>query len=225
MKMCVLLTTLLIVACGNVQIIPTNAHRRSHDPRVEHIMQRLLDALEPKQQSPKINYVVWTSQENGLPIAVDASTRTIYIDEVVLALSDSALAFSLGHEIGHIVEPGIPKLLMGVGSIGSSIAGGVLVGQATQWYWGLLAGGGIYAFVSIPILLFISRDKESDADAFGLRLMAKAGFDSTRAVNEWCALFSVMENDDGEFQRTGNGTHPNATARCRHLQTHLAQIP
>ena len=220
-KRFVLLALLFSVsACGRTQIIPENARTQTYELRVDHIMKRLVNVLEIREQQRGFQYVIWDADDtNGFPpVIINTTWRKVYIHSMILSLSDDLLALIIGHELGHVVEPGVPRPLLLIGSLGGSAGSGVLVGTLSQWYWGLLTGSGVGLLLIPPIILVASRSDESDSDEFGLRIMTKAGFNPLIAVTEMCELFFRVEPYQNEITHDGFGTHPNAKRRCENLK-------
>ena len=68
------------------------------------------------------------------------------------------------------------------------------------------------------ILMPFSRVQESEADQYGLNLMAKAGFDPRESVNLWVNMGKASKGSPPEFL----STHPSHSTRISDLQ---AKIP
>ena len=82
---------------------------------------------------------------------------------------------------------------------------------------GLGYAGGSYAGAHLPF----SRKMESEADALGIRLMARAGFDPQGAIE----FFAFLEKQNGVpgWERFLS-THPTNQKRLMHMQKECAKL-
>jgi predicted Zn-dependent protease len=133
--------------------------------------------------------------------------------------NEAQLASVLGHEIGHVTARHVNErvtqsrvvtglLTAGVAVAGTSDSG--LVTGAVQQIMGSAGQG---------YLLKYGRDQELEADALGVRYMAKAGYDPLGALQVQQILKSASE---GQLQPEILSTHPHPESRIRALQEMLA---
>lgn len=126
-----------------------------------------------------------------------------------LQLTDAELAAVLGHEIAHVLREhsrerisrqvatnaavGIGAAILGVGEGGANLAGMV---------------------ADVTFNLPNSRTHESEADAIGAELAARAGYDPHGAVSVWRKMLSAGGNGPPQFL----STHPSPENRLKQLE-------
>lgn len=127
-----------------------------------------------------------------------------------LKLTDAELAAVIGHEIAHALREhsrerisrqlatsaavGIGAAILGVGQGGADLAGMV---------------------ADVTLNLPNSRTHESEADAIGTELAARAGYDPHGAVSVWEKMLKSSGNGPPQFL----STHPSPENRLKRLQT------
>lgn len=136
------------------------------------------------------------------------------------AENEAQLATVLGHEAGHFVErhslQQYRALVNAAGglSIFSVVAAGAGVGGLSQ----------IAALGVAGSLASYSRTQESEADAFGIKVLADAGYDPEAAPAVWRAL--IDEIGDEEARKTSFlASHPAPPERVAALETQARTIP
>ncbi len=141
----------------------------------------------------------------------------VYVNEGTLDFvqSDDELAGVLGHETGHIErrhavtannKAQIVNILLGVGSLFSPI---------------------IYRFgqiIEAGALAKISRTDETEADKYGLMLMARAGYDPEAMVSFMTHLGAVENEHNGLLDKY-LADHPGVPNRVAHLQGYTELDP
>ena len=130
-----------------------------------------------------------------------------------LRLTDDEVAVVMGHEIAHalreharerIAKSGLTQL--GANLLGQIVAGGKFAGA-------IEAGGSL-------LTLKFSRDDESDADAVGLDLAARAGFDPRAGVTLWQKMSQAGRGAQPQWL----STHPSGPNRIREIEKHLPEV-
>jgi beta-barrel assembly-enhancing protease len=109
--------------------------------------------------------------------------------------NEAQVAGVLGHEIGHVIGRHAAEH-MAQGQLGQMLAAAVAIGASGERGRGRQAGM-VAAMVNQMAQLRFSRDDESEADDFGLKYMAQAGYDPT-------AMLDVMR----VLQEASKGAHP-----------------
>jgi predicted Zn-dependent protease len=125
-----------------------------------------------------------------------------------LNLNDDEIAAIMGHEIAHALrEHGRERLSQAMAqnlavNVAMAAAGGYgsAVGAANQVAY--------YVF-TLPN----SRDNESEADAIGLELAARAGYNPMGAITVWQKMIQATKNKSPEFL----STHPSGETRIEQL--------
>ncbi|RMH26559.1 MAG: hypothetical protein D6693_07050 [Planctomycetota bacterium] len=147
---------------------------------------------------------------------------------LVVRLDDEAmLAGVLGHEIGHVTAEHADKqlsekLAFSIGLAGAAVAAGSSDSDWVRAGVPLLVGVGGSGF-----LLKFSRNDELEADALGMRYMARAGYDP-RALRD---VMIVLEDASGRGGREAGGarppqifsTHPYPETRIAKIDERLAR--
>ena len=130
-----------------------------------------------------------------------------------LKLTDDEIAVVMGHEIAHalreharerIAKSGLTRL--GANLLGQVVAGGKFAGAFE-------AGGSL-------LTLKYSRDDESDADAVGLDLAARAGFDPRAGVTLWKKMSQAARGAPPQWL----STHPSGPNRILEIEKHLPEV-
>ena len=137
----------------------------------------------------------------------------IYTGILPLTQTEAGLATVMGHEVAHaLLNHGQQRMSAGIlqqlGAVGLSI----LTAGSSQGTQELLMTGygvGTTVFGTLPF----SRDNESEADHYGLILMAIAGYNPDESVPFWERMAS-LGGGSIEFL----STHPSDTTRIRQLQ-------
>jgi predicted Zn-dependent protease len=130
-----------------------------------------------------------------------------------LRLTDDEVAVVMGHEVAHALrEHGRERLAKnGITRFGTAILGAAISGGR---YAELIHHAGGLA------TLKFSRDNETDADAVGLDLAARAGFDPRAGVTLWQKMTSANKSAPPQFL----STHPTGPNRIKEIERHLPEV-
>jgi predicted Zn-dependent protease len=133
-----------------------------------------------------------------------------------VARDQNQLATVLGHEVAHVLSKHsnerISQQLAVQQGLNVLQAVGNPTSQSGQMLMGLLGVGAQYG-----IILPYSRVQESEADLFGLELMARAGFDPRESIQLWKNMEQAGGGQPVEFL----STHPSHETRIRDLEKHM----
>ena len=133
-----------------------------------------------------------------------------------VAKNQHQLAAVIGHEVAHVLANHSNERVSQQTAVsqGLSITQAVLSPQSElgQTGMGLLGVGAQYG-----ILMPYSRSHESEADIYGLDLMAKAGFDPKESVTLWINMSKAGGQTPPEFM----STHPAHETRISDLQKQM----
>lgn len=133
---------------------------------------------------------------------------------VKLQLDDDEVAQVMGHEISHALlehareQAGKEMTKRGAIEIGSALLGLGSIGR------GLVDLGGQL------LSLRFSRDDESEADALGLLLAARAGYDPRAGVTLWRKMLAANQGAPPQWL----STHPSGETRIRDLEAKLPRV-
>ena len=142
----------------------------------------------------------------------------IYTGILDIMENDAQIAAVMGHEVAHVnfnhsgerySQTAAAQTAL---SAGSAIAGGGQVSTAAVQALGLGAQYGV--------LLPFSRKHELEADKFGVRYMARAGYDPSEAVKFWEKMAAQKNGAPPEFL----SSHPSDATRIAQLKKEIALI-
>lgn len=196
----------------------------STDPRLNRTAQCIVQALvaELPQEWRGLPWEVRVFEDDSPnAFALPGGKMGINTGMFRAAPRQEQIAAVLGHEIGHVVyrhgaervtQTGLAQV--GMGLVGA-YAGGRTSPENTRTLMAALGAG-----VQVGALLPFSRAHESEADAYGQALMARAGFDPQGAVDLWQA----MQQAGGTRPITLLSTHPDPANRMRALNDRVPEL-
>jgi predicted Zn-dependent protease len=132
-----------------------------------------------------------------------------------LQLNDHEVAVIMGHEVGHaLLEHARERMAKGTGtSIGLRVLSAAL---------GLGTLGDMAAQGTANVLtLKYGRSDESEADALGLLLAARAGFDPRAGVSLWQKMAALKKGKDTPSWLS---THPAGTDRIKDMEKRMPRM-
>ena len=143
----------------------------------------------------------------------------VYTGILPVTKDEAGLAVVLGHEVSHaLLNHGQQRMSAGVlqqlGAVGLGVATSGM-SEGTQSVAMAAYGIGSELGAALPF----SRSHESEADHYGLILMAIAGYDPEQAVPFWERMAAMGGGGTPEFL----STHPSDTTRIRQLQGWVAE--
>ena len=133
---------------------------------------------------------------------------------VKLQLTDDEVAQIMGHEISHALlehareRMGKTAVTQGAIELGSALLGLGSLGRTAANYGGQL------------LTLTFSREDESQADALGLLLAARAGYDPHAGVTLWQKMLAANKGAPPQWL----STHPSGETRIRDMQARLPRV-
>ena len=137
-----------------------------------------------------------------------------------VATNQDQLATVIGHEVGHVLakhgaERVSDQFATQIAASGAGALLGTVTNPATQGIAMAALGVGAQG-----VVLKFSRTQESEADALGLDLMAKSGFDPRESVALWKNMAAASQgNQPPEFL----STHPAHDTRIQALEARIPQ--
>jgi Zn-dependent protease with chaperone function len=185
--------------------------RFDDDPRSRELLARITARLTDRLSEKRRRWrVVPTRTEGAGAFALPGGF--VYVTRSLLELcrfDADEIACVAGHEMGHVVrghamERITSQLLTSAATRAARIPGGLL----SQW----ILGTGTQLFHSA-----YSRDRELEADEFGARLAAAAGYDPGAAIRALERL-RRLEADGGLPLAEYFSSHPPLELRIRQLQ-------
>ena len=131
-----------------------------------------------------------------------------------LQLSDDEVAIVMGHEIGHaLLEHARERMGKSMATRGAIELGAALFGLGN-------VGRGVAGMGEQLLSLRFSRDDEAQADALGLVLSARAGYDPHAGVTLWQKMLSSRRGAPPQWM----STHPSGEDRIRDIEGRLPRV-
>ncbi len=194
------------------------------DPEVVDYLNQLGDRLGATGPAAGYSFEFFAVRDATLnAFAVPGGFIGVHTGLVIAAANESELASVLAHEMGHVTQRHIARMLaQGRQSSVVSLATAVLAILAArsnpQAAGGLVAlGGGI----AQDQMLAFSRDAEREADRVGLDILRQSGFDANAMV----AFFGRLQNATRIYESGAPAymrTHPVTTERMADIQNRLS---
>lgn len=188
------------------------------DPRVVDYVQRVSNNVLQfaKKDRPEVTWHVYVIDD---PKTVNAFATPggylyVYTGLLLAADNEAQIAGVMGHEAGHVVARHSARAMvdaMGLQAV-TAMALGQNPNQVAAVAANLLAGGTMLAH---------SRGEETDADEYGVRYLADAGYDPNALI----AFFQKLEQSEGKqpgFLKYLSD-HPLTPDRITHLQQYIAE--
>jgi predicted Zn-dependent protease len=160
--------------------------------------------------------VVVFKDDSANAFALPGSKIGVHTGILKVAQTPSQLAAVIGHEIAHVLskhgnERASQEMLV---NEGLSLTKGLLGTKGSDPMVSAALGLG----AKVGILLPYSRTHESEADLYGLDLMAKAGFDPRESVQLWENMSKASGNKSSPNFLS---THPSHETRIQELQNRI----
>lgn len=182
---------------------------------VRCIAQRIIEALPENRGSWEV--VVF---RNPSPNAFALPGNKIGVNSGMLrvAPTQDQLAAVIAHEVGHILaDHANERLTQQLAVQGGLAIMDLFSDDPTGWkYQTLRKALGLGA--EVGLLLPFSRTHEKEADAVGLELMARAGFDPRQSIQLWKNMAAATRGEPVEFL----STHPSHETRYEELDERMA---
>lgn len=160
--------------------------------------------------------VVVFKEDSANAFALPGRKIGVHTGLLAVAQNQDQLAAVLGHEVAHVLANHGNERVSQKTAVnqGLSISQAVLNPQSElgQTGMGLLGIGAEYG-----IIMPFSRSHESEADIYGLDLMAKAGFNPQESVTLWVNMGKAGGETPPEFM----STHPAHETRITDLQKQM----
>ncbi len=201
------------------------AKKVSHDPKTNAYVRCVADAiiqqLPQKWRQQPWEVVVFTD-DSANAFALPGGKIGVHAGLLKVAKTPDQLAAVLGHEVAHVLaRHGAERVSQTLGTqvalqVANEISQRKMENPGKQKV--LMSALGLGA--QVGVLLPFSRTHESEADVYGLDLMARAGFDPRHSVNLWKNMEAASR---GRRPPQFLSTHPEPANRIKKLQQHLPQ--
>ena len=201
------------VLAGETLIVSGAIHRS-----VNELMDKLVAAA--REEHPEIvdafDWEVQVIDDDGTvnAFAMPGGKMAVYTGILSVAASvgdaEAGLAVVMGHEIAHVIERHGTEAMTRM--YGMEVLLAILLEEDDQ------ALGNLGANL---LTLKFGRGAELEADAMGLRLMARAGYDPRNAVKFWSEM---AELSGGAGQPEFLSTHPSHACGISQIQSMLPEV-
>lgn len=160
-----------------------------------------------KEDGLDLNFKVYLTKDVNANATADGSIR-VY-SGLMDMMTDNELLFIIGHEIGHVKDgDSLDKIRMAYASSGAIKA----ASASNQAAGAALSGSQLGDLLHTVMNAQFSQKQESDADAYGYRLMRKYKLDTKAAVSALVKLDSL--GSSGGVM----ASHPNSASRAEAVQ-------
>ena len=217
---------LLFVSQGEMAQLASSAwtdlkkqEKISKDPKYTNRVNRVVPKVIQGAGGNPSEWEVQVFQSDQLnAFALPGGKIGIYTGILDIMDNDDQIAAVLGHEVAHVnfnhsgerySQSAAAQTALGAGS---AAFGGSQVGGAAMQALGLGA--------QVGLLLPFSRKHELEADKFGVRYMARAGYNPNEAVKFWEKMSASKNGAPPEFL----STHPSDATRITQLKREIALL-
>ncbi|MFK8010985.1 MAG: M48 family metallopeptidase [Marinicellaceae bacterium] len=195
------------------------SNNQNADRYVKCIADAIINELPAKWQSQSWEVVVF-DDDSANAFALPGGKIGVHMGLLNVAKNQSQLATVMGHEVAHVLSRhGSERVSQSMGLEMAMIATDAISKQKmenSQNQQMLMSALGLGA--QFGVLLPFSRTHESEADLFGLDLMARAGFDPKQSVNLWQNMSAAS---GGQRQPEFMSTHPDPAKRIDKLSNYM----
>jgi predicted Zn-dependent protease len=195
------------------------------DPEVVDYLNQLGDQLGATGPAAGHSFELFAVRDATLnAFAVPGGFIGVHSGLIVAASNESELASVIGHEMGHVTQRHIARMLAqnrqtSVVSLATAVLA-ILAARSNPQ-----AAGGLFALgegIAQDQMLAFSRDAEREADRVGLEILRQADFDPNAMV----AFFGRLQDATRIYDSGGPTymrTHPVTSERMADIQNRLSQ--
>ena len=189
------------------QELPISADTRETQ-YIQCIADYVVTALEPAERGNYVWEVTVFNDEQANAFALPGGKIGVYNGLLDVAVTQHQMASVIAHEVGHVLanhsnERASQAALRNVG-----LAAAQILGASSSTIEALDLGS------RYGIFLPFNRTQESEADAIGVQLMARAGFDPEASIILWQNMMAT----GGPSQPQLLSTHPSPASRMNELR-------
>ncbi len=197
------------------------------DPEVTEYLNSLGYRLVSASPDNTLDFHFFTIRDNTLnAFALPGGYIGVHTGLIVAAQSESELASVLAHEIGHVVQHHLARMLarQQQNTLPTMAALAVAVLAARSNPQVSQAAMATAQAASVQTQLDFTREHEREADRVGLQILSKAGFD-TRAMP---AFFERLQRASRLYENNAPAylrTHPLTSERIADIENRVAEMP
>lgn len=188
----------------------------SSNTEYQNRVKTIADRLIPHAKTGNVDWeTVVFEEESANAFALPGGKIGVHTGMLKLVENDAQLASVMGHEIAHVSLRHAGQRFAAQFPIMLGYAGLNIALKNEDWKTRELANTAFGVGSTVFGILPFSREHEYQADEFGLRYMAKAGYDPREAVNFW----RLMEKkSSGGKPPEFLSTHPSGSNRIARLE-------
>jgi len=197
------------------------------DPEVVSYLNRIGNRLSSQSEEGRQEFEFFALKDPTLnAFAMPGGFVGVHTGLILAAANESELASVLAHEISHVTQHHLARLISksGQGQVSSILAMAVAILAARSSpdlaVGALMAGQG----AAIQNQLNYSRDFEREADRIGLRLLEKSNFD----IRAMSSFFERLQKSGRLYENNAPGylrTHPLTTERLADMGNRIQSRP
>lgn len=194
------------------------------EPALTNYVQKLGQKLVDHADGPKQNFTFFVIEDKSInAFAVPGGYVGVNTGLIQSANTESELASVLAHEITHVTQKHIPRLV----AQQKQLQGPATAALLAALILGGQAGAAAYTLTAATVVdqqLAFTRDFEREADRLGIRLLYKSGFDP----NAMPAFFEELQKNTRVYAGSAPEfllTHPVTTARIAESRSRAANYP
>ncbi|MGD9788411.1 MAG: M48 family metalloprotease [Sulfuricellaceae bacterium] len=197
------------------------------DPEVTEYLNSLGYRLVSASPDNTLDFHFFTIRDNTLnAFALPGGYIGVHTGLIIAAQSESELASVLAHEIGHVVQHHLARMLarQQQNTLPTLAALAVAVLAARSNPQVSQAAMATAQAASVQTQLDFTREHEREADRVGLQILSKAGFD-TRAIP---AFFERLQRASRLYENNAPAylrTHPLTSERIADIENRVAEMP
>lgn len=188
----------------------------SHDRAIQTVVNRIGWRIASAARRPDFQweFVVIDNPERANAFALPGGKVGVYTGIFPVARTEGGLAAVMSHEVAHVLaRHGAERLSQGLlAQMGAVALQAGMAGSNPAVVRSVMTAYGLGA--NVGVLLPYSRLQETEADRFGLILMAQAGYDPREAVRLWRRMAQEDRRRRPEFL----STHPSPAHRIQQLE-------
>ena len=195
-----------------------------NDPTLKEYLDNLGNRLIESLGLPKDSFTFFMINDNTVnAFAVPGGYIGVHTGLLLTAANEAEVASVLGHEIAHVTQQHIPRMVSAqkqnmLPNLATLLAGILLGGQATE------AAIAISSARSIENQLTFTRSFEREADRIGITVLANSGYDT----NSMADFFLRMQQANTLYETNAPQfllTHPITTDRIAEAKARAANYP
>ncbi len=195
------------------QVLETN--EISSDTRMTEIVRRVGERISRVANKPEFEWefnLIDSPQVNAF--CLPGGKIAVYTGILPIMDNEAGMAAVMGHEVAHaLARHGGERVSQGMTvQVITEVMGAGMKNANPQARDGILKGFGV--ITQYGVLLPFSRSHELEADSWGLKLAAQAGYDPREAVALWQRMEAASQGKPPEFM----STHPSEQHRINDLQ-------